>query len=80
MKKYLKIFGFSALLMGGLFACKDSFLDTPPQAALAGETLASSKNGVEATLIAAYKNLTGYTGGDLWANTPSHWVFDVASD
>jgi len=83
MKKYFKITLMTVFLMGGLFACKDSFLDTPPQAALAGETLASSRNGVDATLIAAYKSLLGWTGNwsqSSWAPSPSHWIFDVASD
>jgi tetratricopeptide (TPR) repeat protein len=83
MKRFLKITLMTVFLMGGLFACKDSFLDTPPQAALAGETLASSRNGVDATLIAAYKSLLGWTANwsnSSWAPSPSHWIFDVASD
>lgn len=66
-----------------IYSCKDSFLDTPPQAALSNSTLASSKSGVDATLISAYKSLQGWTGD--WANgpwgaAPTNWIFNGASD
>jgi starch-binding outer membrane protein, SusD/RagB family len=80
MKKYLKLTALTAFVLGTVLACKDSFLDTPPQAALASSTLASSKNGVNATLIGAYRSVLGYTGGDIWGTSPSHWEFNIAAD
>jgi starch-binding outer membrane protein, SusD/RagB family len=83
MKKYFKI-SFAALLLGSIaFACKDSFLDTAPQAALSNSTLSSSKNGVNATLISAYKSLVGWTGNwneAAWGTAPSNWAFNSATD
>ncbi len=78
----LKIFIVTACVMA-VIACKDSFLDTPPQAALSGSTLASSKNGVDATLISAYKSLVGWTGNwneQAWGTAPSNWTFSSAAD
>ena len=83
MKNILKFSILAIMLAGGLYACKDSFLDTPPQAALSNSTLSSSKNGVDATLIAAYKSLTGWTGNwgaSSWGPAPSNWVFNIAAD
>jgi tetratricopeptide (TPR) repeat protein len=50
---------------------------------LSNSTLSSSKNGVNATLIAAYKSLTGWTGNwgeSAWGPAPSNWVFNTAAD
>lgn len=83
MKNVLKFSIVAVMLAAGLYACKDSFLDTPPQAALSNSTLSSSKNGVDATLIAAYKSLTGWTGNwgeSSWGPAPSNWVFNIAAD
>lgn len=83
MKNILKISIVAAALASAVVACKDSFLDTPPQAALSNSTLASSKNGVNATLIAAYKSLIGWTGNwneNAWGTAPSNWTFNVAAD
>ncbi|MFY7912564.1 MAG: RagB/SusD family nutrient uptake outer membrane protein [Emticicia sp.] len=83
MKNILKISIVVAALASAVVACKDSFLDTPPQAALSNSTLASSKNGVNATLIAAYKSLIGWTGNwneNAWGTAPSNWTFNVAAD
>jgi starch-binding outer membrane protein, SusD/RagB family len=83
MKKYFKHTILAAVVLVAAFACKDSFLDTPPQAALAGSTLASSKNGVNATLIASYKSLLGWTGNDAegpWGTGASNWEFNIAAD
>jgi starch-binding outer membrane protein, SusD/RagB family len=83
MKFSLKILVFALTLLGvGVFSCKDSFLDTPPQAALSNSLLASSKSGVDATLISAYKSLGGWTGGgaNAWGAAPSNWVYNLASD
>ncbi len=83
MKKYFKHTILAAVVLVAAFACKDSFLDTPPQAALAGSTLASSKNGVNATLISSYKSLIGWTGNwaeGPWGTSPTNWEFNVAAD
>jgi starch-binding outer membrane protein, SusD/RagB family len=83
MKKYFKISIVALAIGAAAFACKDSFLETPPQAALSGNLLASSKNGVNATLISAYKSLLGWTGNwgqDPWGTAPSNWMFNIASD
>lgn len=70
------------LSMLGVYACKDSFLDTPPQAALSNTLLSSSKAGVDASLISAYKSLGGWTGGgaNAWGAAPSNWVYNLAAD
>ena len=83
MKKYFKLSMAASVLFVAVFACKDSFLDTPPQAALSSSTLASSKNGVNATLISAYKSLIGWTGNwneAAWGTAPSNWAFNSATD
>lgn len=83
MKNILKISIVATALASAVVACKDSFLDTPPQAALSNSTLASSKNGVNATLISAYKSLIGWTGNwneNAWGTAPSNWTFNVAAD
>jgi starch-binding outer membrane protein, SusD/RagB family len=83
MKKYLKLTILTVAVLGIVLACKDSFLDTPPQAALAGSTLASSKNGVNATLISTYKTLLGWTGNwneGPWGTGPSNWELNIPAD
>ncbi|PWK23383.1 putative outer membrane starch-binding protein [Arcicella aurantiaca] len=66
----------------GIYSCKDSFLDTPPQAALSNTLLAGSKSGVNATLIASYHSLSGWigAGGNAWGAAPSNWVYNLAAD
>jgi hypothetical protein len=70
----------------GLFtivACSDEFLNTPPQGALDGSVLSTSKAGVDATVISAYKSLIGWTGNwneQAWGTAPSNWTFNAASD
>lgn len=83
MKKYFKHTILVAVILAVAFACKDSYLDTPPQAALSGSTLASSKNGVNATLVSSYKTLLGWTGNwaaGPWGTGPSRWEFNIAAD
>jgi starch-binding outer membrane protein, SusD/RagB family len=83
MKKYFKHTILAAVVLTVAFACTDSYLDTPPQAALSGSTLASSKNGVNATLISSYKTLLGWTGNwsaGPWGTGPSNWEFNIAAD
>ncbi len=66
----------------GFFSCKDSFLETPPQAALSNTLLSSSKSGVDATLIAAYHSIGGWVGagGNAWGAAPTNWVYNLAAD
>ena len=68
------------VLAGAAYGCKD-FLVTPPQGTLNELTL-SSKAGVEATLVGAYRVLGGYVPGlDLAASAASNWVYaSVTSD
>lgn len=77
-----------ALLLGaGIFACKKSFLERPPQGSFTEASLANNK-GVNATLIAAYAALDGWTdngwgnaAGNPWPTAGSDWIFgSVASD
>ncbi|MEJ7676672.1 MAG: RagB/SusD family nutrient uptake outer membrane protein [Segetibacter sp.] len=77
-----------AFLVGiSIFACKKSFLERLPQAALREEQLANEK-GINATLIAAYAALDGWTengwnnaAGNPWPAAGSNWIFgSVASD
>ena len=85
-KNIYKLFG--ALIIGvSIFACKKSFLDRPPQAAFTEASLSNAK-GVNATLIAAYAALDGWTdngwgnaAGNPWPTAGSNWIFgSVASD
>lgn len=82
MKLPIKISILAVVLTVGFLSCKDSFLDTPPQAALSNTLLESSKSGVDATLISAYKSLGGWTGGgaNAWGAAPSNWVYNLAAD
>lgn len=83
-KKYIKFLVVTVLAGAITFiACSDSWLDTPPQASLSGSSLSSSKNGVDASLIAAYKSLIGWTANwneQAWGTAPSNWTFNCASD
>lgn len=65
---------------GFLYGC-DDFLAAPPQAALDEITLANAQ-GVEGTLIAAYRSLDWNTGvGGAWGSAASNWVWgSVTSD
>jgi hypothetical protein len=62
------------------YSCGD-FLDKPPQGALDEGTLAN-QDGVEATLIAAYRVLDWNSGvGGAWGTAASNWVWgSVTSD
>ena len=64
MKNKNYLFIFSLIIAGSLtfLACSDDFLNTPPQGALDGAVLSTSKAGVDATVISAYKSLIGWTG------------------
>ena len=85
-KNMYKLFG--ALIIGlTIFACKKSFLERLPQAAFTELSLSNAK-GVNATLIAAYAALDGWTdngwgnaAGNPWPTAGSNWIFgSVASD
>lgn len=83
MKFSLKILVGAATAMAlSVYSCKDSFLDTPPQAALSNSLLASNRSGVDATLISAYKSLGGWTGAgaNAWGAAPTNWVYNLAAD
>jgi len=87
MKKRLKfklLIGSALVIFiaGSFVACGDDFLTAPPQGSLDEITLANT-DGVEATLIGAYRVLGGHTtsiGGE-WGSASSNWVFgSVAAD
>jgi starch-binding outer membrane protein, SusD/RagB family len=70
MKKN-KMFIFGTLLLFGVFACKDTFLDIPATGSLAQAQL-TGQAGLEGSLISAYAQLSGlgaYEAG------PSNWVW-----
>lgn len=77
-----RLLGTALLLFVGVasYGCKD-FLDKPPQGALDEGTLAN-QDGVEATLIAAYRILDWNSGvGGAWGTAASNWVWgSVTSD
>ena len=70
------------LLALALMACKDEFLETPAQGAISSEALSTSEAGVDASLIAVYKMLNGFTNtvGNTWGSAPSNYIFESASD
>lgn len=85
-KNILKLFG--AILIGSaILACKKSFLERLPQASLSEAALANEK-GVNASLIAAYAALDGWTengwgnaAGVPWPAAGSNWIWaSVTSD
>jgi len=70
-----------ALAAGALYGCKD-FLsaNAAPQGALDQNTLLTAE-GVEGSLIAAYRALDSFGGVLAWGNAASNWVWgSVASD
>jgi starch-binding outer membrane protein, SusD/RagB family len=82
LSKY-KVAFLAALVVamtGFLYGC-DDFLSAPPQGALDELTLANAQ-GVEGTLIAAYRSLDWNTGvGGAWGSAASNWVWgSVTSD
>lgn len=82
VNKYKIAFGATlvVLISGFLYGC-DDFLSAPPQGALDELTLANQE-GVEGTLIAAYRSLDWNTGvGGAWGSAASNWVWgSVTSD
>lgn len=76
-KKYKLLFCMALILLvaGTLYSCED-FLSAPPQGSLDSNTLAN-QNGVEGTLIAAYRNLDWNfsIGGVAWGAAASNWVW-----
>jgi starch-binding outer membrane protein, SusD/RagB family len=84
--KWITILG--AFLLGvTIFACKKSFLERPPQGNFSELSLANAK-GINATVIAAYALLDGWSdngwnnaAGNPWPAAGSNWVFgSVTSD
>jgi hypothetical protein len=82
MRKISTIFT-GCLLMGTIMvACKDEFLDQPPQGTFSEDVL-KTQNGIEGVLIGAYSLLDGVgtTTDNPWRMTASNWTFgSVASD
>ena len=87
MRKNIIKFSGAILLGITIFACKKSFLERLPQGVFSENSLANEK-GVNATLIAAYAALDGWTdngwnnaAGNPWPAAGSNWIFgSVASD
>lgn len=82
MNKYIfKLFAFM-IAVATVVSCSSEFLDAPAQGALSGETLSTSEDGVNASLIAAYKMMGGFTNtvGNTWGSAPSNYIFHGASD
>ena len=77
MKNIFKILGIAILIIGALFACKESFLDGPAQGVLDQSTLGNSA-GVEGNLISTYSMLDGYAGYGGWGGAGSNWIFGSA--
>ncbi len=81
-KKYRFLFGMALILLVAvtIYSC-DDFLTSPPQGSLDENTLAN-QNGVEGSLIAAYRNLDWNEGvGGDWGASASNWVWgSVTSD
>ncbi len=74
MKKHIKsIAVFSALTLGLTFSCKDSFLDRPPLGSIAETSLANA-NGVNGSLIVAYRSLSGSNIG-AWYTSVNNWLW-----
>jgi hypothetical protein len=74
------VVGGLVVLAAGAYGCRD-FLLSPPQGQLDEMTLAN-RQGVEATLIGAYRMLGGWYGAvGGWGASPSNWPFgSVPSD
>ena len=77
-----------ALILGlTIFSCKKSFLERPPEGVFSEVSLANAK-GINATVIAAYALLDGWSdngwnnaAGNPWPVAGSNWVWgSVASD
>lgn len=72
------IIATSALVLGGVVACKDSFLEQKPFGAVNETTLSANLTGADALLIAAYSNLDGFSSwdnGNPWGSAASNWVY-----
>lgn len=76
------IIAIAVFLTGGIYSCKQSFLELTPQGQLAASQL-NSTNGVEQLLIGAYGMLNGNRSGT-WGNyssAPSQWLIgEVVAD
>jgi hypothetical protein len=80
-RKRTLVVGTAVILLAGVvYGCQD-FLVSPPQGTLDELSLAN-QNGVEATLIGAYRLLGGWTPGlGAWGAASSNWPFgSVTSD
>jgi hypothetical protein len=78
-KLLIKVSLSSLLLAGVVGACKDEFLEQPPQGTFAGGTLASSLQGLNGLVVGAYSGLNGRPGS--FTSGATNWVFgSVAAD
>ncbi|RMG25632.1 MAG: RagB/SusD family nutrient uptake outer membrane protein [Bacteroidetes bacterium] len=72
---------WSMLLL--LIACREDFLDQPPQGVLSEQALATEE-GLQALLIGAYSVLNGYVDermGPAWGSAATNWAYgDMPSD
>lgn len=82
MKNKLIILSTLIAVMAVIWACSEDFLDTPAQGAISSDALSSSEDGVNASLIAVYKMLNGFTNtvGNTWGSAPSNYMFESAND
>jgi starch-binding outer membrane protein, SusD/RagB family len=69
---YRNKFAWSTMvLLGGMYACSDSFLDVPPTGSL-NESLLNTSLGLERSIIAAYSQVNGRANR---MGSPSNWVW-----
>lgn len=82
MKNKLLITVTLLLALAIVVACSEEFLDTPTQGAISSDVLSNSEEGVDASLIAVYNMLNGFTNtiGNTWGAAPSNYIFESAAD
>jgi len=69
---YRNKFAWSTMvLLGGMYACSDSFLEVPPTGSL-NESLLNTSLGLERSIVAAYSQVNG-RGNRM--GSPSNWVW-----
>jgi starch-binding outer membrane protein, SusD/RagB family len=74
MKKNIKIgMATVSLVLASIIACNDDFLDREPLGAISENAIAN-KQGVEGSLVVAYRTLTG-TNVANWYTSPMNWLW-----
>src|SRR5688572_13974810 len=69
---YRSKFAWSTMvLLGGMYACSDSFLEVPPTGSL-NESLLNTSLGLERSIVAAYSQVNGRANR---MGSPSNWVW-----